>query len=424
MPNYFVTYGAMDGDAGANLLWHAFILLSKYDPQTQQMEVVDNWGFYGVPTTDKNPITRGIKKYLRVDTDFTGNHGILQHEDVRSLDLGKGLNGVTFELTEKKFNELYNKCHKIDHDQFEAIDEVVAQNGLQNCAKEKHRNYAFEHLSQLIYKIECLKADLEQREPRLKYFRVLCGGSRNCKMQVLELLQGILTPAQVARVRGWSAKVPRWSGRMEKIYLYSTGPLHEHRKRSGDVIRFRDAKQDKDQVKLFWTLPPQELETQYGETRRFLKLSDEYCYQAKQVVAQLQQLEWFFINVTLDDKYTDLKKKLIYRIHESYEAFSKVDPSCVYTNDNSWSASFLSLLSIPRDEHEKLLAQKIHQAKMLMLGLYSAVVDRWETDMDILQEDIEGLAALLPVDKQKELCDILGRTYLEPEFEPEQKIAL
>ena len=53
----------------------------------------------------------------------------------------------------------------------------------------------------------------------------------------------------------------------------------------------------------------------------------------------------------------------------------------------------------------------------LIDSLYSAVVDGWEKteDESALEEDVESLAVYLTVEKQKQLCGIIGREYLEPE---------
>ncbi len=87
---YFVTFGAQDSDADGNPLWHSFLLLSQQKDGADQLEVYDHWGFYGLPSTDGEGIKKSIKKKLLMDTNVYGNHGMLIHEKLRFLDLGRG----------------------------------------------------------------------------------------------------------------------------------------------------------------------------------------------------------------------------------------------------------------------------------------------------------------------------------------------
>src|ERR1700722_15753039 len=113
MAIYTVTFCTMDQETGSSPFWHTCLLLSRLDDHTKKLEVVDNWGFYGLPSPDSNPCLRRLKIMFRLDLAFTGTHGMLKHEEMRYLDGGKGLHGATFELTEEKFIELQKKCEKI-----------------------------------------------------------------------------------------------------------------------------------------------------------------------------------------------------------------------------------------------------------------------------------------------------------------------
>lgn len=104
---YAVTFCTTDQEVGSNPLWHSCLLLSKMDETSKLLEVVDNWGFYGLPTTNRNNSWLDqLKIKMGLDVDLIGNHGMLRHEELRFLDQGYGLRGVTFELTKDDFELL------------------------------------------------------------------------------------------------------------------------------------------------------------------------------------------------------------------------------------------------------------------------------------------------------------------------------
>ncbi len=419
---YLVTFCAMDSEAEANPFWHTFLLLSRFDQKTQKLEVVDTWGFYGLPTTAKDSWTRRLKIKIGLDVDFTDNHGMLRHEETRFLDLGCGLHGATFEVSEAKFLELQAKCQKMASEQDEAIKDFVQPlKLLPKLGSQKTRIYPYEHLSNYIYGIEKIKAQQEERPSRLKPFELkismtLWGPSVNhsngCKSQAIKLLVGILSKKQIDRLteNGKHVCVPRWSGKMEKIFLHSSGPLREHKKKSGEIVHFRDG-HDKD-VKLHWTMPPQEIETISGATRDLFKLDDDHSYAVKKIVRQLQKLEWLFRNAILPSEFFPLRDKLINTFKEHYEGFAILEPKKPKSNISSLKGFFMSLIDYPRDEDEGILMDKIDQAKQFINDLYMAVIDDWELEKD--DDSLEALAAYLPINKKKELCSIVGRAFDEP----------
>lgn len=411
-----VTFCAMDEDiANTPFLWHACMLLSSYDPVTKKLEVIDNWGFYGLPTTSPDSVLRAMKIKIGLDVDMTGNHGMLRHEATHDLDRGCGLNGVTFELTPDKFKELQDKCQKMVREQNDAIDDVIKPLNLVESIKTKARIYSYEHLSPSIFALEKVKATNQNRDPRLKEFKLSCGGMRTCKVQIVELLEGILTPEQVARVRGQSAAIPRLSGKLEKMYLHSVGPTRTHTKSSGQAVLYRDQKLDPE-VKLYWTFPPQEIETISDETRRFLEIKNENVDSIKNVISQLQRVEWFFKNATIPAKYENYREELLAIIHDQFEVFSILEPKAESrTDNNTWSNSMLSLFSQNIDEGDQDLMSKYDDAKYLLTSLYFAMVDGWDLEDENDDPDVEELAAYLPENEMRQLCSILGRSYMEPE---------
>ncbi len=220
-------------------------------------------------------------------------------------------------------------------DQETAINEFVETQGIKGKPPEKTRIYPHEQFSRLIYATENIKAEQQGREARLKPFELrLSWGlfgpslalSQNCKTQALSLLSYVLSKEQIERLTeyGEHPTVPRRSGPMESIFFHSTGPLREHRKSSGDVVHYRDLKDPG--VKLYWTVPPQELEALSEETIKLLQIDGEYCEEVKAIVRKLQRLEWLLINSNLPEKYRPYKDELINKVVGCYKAFSFIEP--------------------------------------------------------------------------------------------------
>jgi hypothetical protein len=442
MPIYTVTFCTMDRETGSNPFWHTCLLLSRLDDNAKKMQVVDNWGFYGLPSTNNS--LRRVKVSIGLDIDLQGNHGMLRHEEMRYLDLGRGLHGVTFELTEDKFKELQKKCDTMAAEQMQAINEIVIPLNYKPKPAEKTRIYPYEDISRHIFGLEKALAKQQNRESRLKPFELSFFETANtCKVQVLTLLQNILTPQQITRLTGALRPVSRYSGKMENIYLHSSGPMRQHVKSSGDIINFRDGT-DKD-VKLHWTLPPQEIETLSGEVQNLFKVSHNYSEEVKKVIRALQQLEWLFINSKLDAKYEASREKLITHIRDLYEDFSTVSHKVSQTTKGGLSDTIAWLFSQPKDKNEEWLMNYLENARDLFNNFYMAITDNWESEnlvtvsdekavsddkklsplvSEDLDEDIEALAACLTDDKKKEVCKIIGRQYVEPEHLSLEKLSI
>jgi len=274
---FAVTFCATDDKADSNMMWHACVLLSKRDEVSNKFEVMDNWGFYGLPSTGaSDSLLRQAKIKLSLDVDLTGNHGKWRHEETRFLDRGQGLHGRTYELTEEQFLAYQKHFRTLDQEENAAIEEIAAF--LKLKPKAKPRIYAYEDESPLIFAIENKKAKEEGGKSRLNPFGLRVGldflpplphirKSDTCKSQALAALRNartdagdlILSDEQVNELtdHGKHPSVPRFSGpMMEDIRLHSTGPLVEHTKKSGEKTHFRKDV-GTDGVRLFWTLPPQ-----------------------------------------------------------------------------------------------------------------------------------------------------------------------
>lgn len=428
---YFVTYCAMDGNTGANLLWHSCILLSKENPGLNKLQVIDTWGFYGVPSTENsggwfNTTLRSLKKKVGLDIDLTGNHGLLRHEETRFLDLGHGLHGITFELTEDQFNTLEKTCKQMILDQEAAIKEFAELHQLKEKPKNETRIYPYEHVSKLIYDTECVVAQQNKRQPRLQPFDMHVWdltGSHTCKTQAIALLKTVLTKEQIAILteNGQYPTIPRRSGQMEPIFLHSTGPLRERIKRSGDIELYRDAEDV--EVKLYWTIPPQVIDTSDPETEKCFLLPMDYIDEVKTVVMQLQRMEWLFRKNTLPNGLEPYKQALFDEIFALYNAFSCIKPKEPYYKITGLKGYALGLFSMPRDPVEKRVLAALEDAQVFLNGLYMATTEYCEIDPE--NPCVELLASYLSIPAKKQLCELLGRTYCEPlersSYEPVEK---
>lgn len=428
-----VTFAAMDGLVGANPFWHGFLVLSRMVPEEKKLRVVDTWGFYGLPSTDaKDSWTKWLKVVLGLDVNFIGNHGMFRHEDVRFLERGKGLHGVTFELTEEQFLLLMTACETREKEQAAAIQEGVDYLDLKpkNPAEAAIRIYPYEHRSTLLFEMERIKAQEQGRASRLHPFEFTCSlglsgpsfaAANTCKSEVLSLLATVLSPEQIARLteNNKHPTIPRYSGPMESIFLHSEGELSTHTKKSGEVAHFRGALGDK--VQLYWTLPPQELEST-PETKALWAIDPKYIDEVKAIIRQLQEVEWALIDATVPPHAQALQQSLIKDIRDCYEAFAQISPK---DDDYSKEVSGLKglmffVMSRPRSKEEQSLMAKLGQAKGLLNDIYMAMdiaVD--PTSLPEVQEDEESIDSMQVVNYLSEkdkraICKLMHRTYCDP----------
>lgn len=106
MPNYYITYGVMGREAGANPFNHAFLLLSRQLETNGPIEVIDSVGYYSVTSTTYEPCAKALKDLVGNHFDLQNAHGYFKQEAMRDLD-GKGLTGISFSVTEAQFNAVY-----------------------------------------------------------------------------------------------------------------------------------------------------------------------------------------------------------------------------------------------------------------------------------------------------------------------------
>jgi len=410
----------MNSEAGANPLWHSCLLLSQTDEVSNQLNVVEHWGYYGAPTTDApNSWSRAVKIKLGMDVDFTNNHGMLRREP-KGLDLGMGLQGLSYEVTQENFERLQKRGADIVEGQNAAIEEAADYLGLMPA--KTYRIYPYELDSALIYQVEKKKALKEGRESRLNRFElrltwdsILPGldHSYNCKSQVVDLLALVLNPKDIQEIRNTHPTIPRYSGDMEPILLHSTGPLSQ-RSKGGDTIFYRDGLNP--EVRLSWTLPPQKVKALSPDTQCLFAIHRDHCAQVISIVKRLQRLEWLLINAKLAEQYHTYKEELIQEIRTHYRAFSFIQPK-----DDTKSFGITGLaywfFSLPRDKDEDQLMKKINAASHLLNSLYMAAVEKWRITPDKFTPAMEAVVAYLPETEQRKLCRLLGRSYCSADEE-------
>lgn len=415
----FVTFCVQDSEAGANPLGHSLLLFSQFDEHSDNrwLKVVDAFGFYGLPSTrSKNSLIRKLKISVGLDTNFSGNHGMLRHEEWRYLDLGKGLRGVTFELTAEQFQQLLSNCNTMISEQQQAIDEVVQSQGIEPAPKGQYRIYPHEHLGPIIYQLEQIKAQQKGLESRVKPFNARfrfgwtgpdISKSHNCKSQAIELLSTVLTAQQIDRLteKGKHPTIPIYSGRMESIHLFSTGKLHVFQKSSGEMVHYRRA----DDIALWFTIPPQECEFIAEDTKALFTLDKIYCQQAKSAVRKLQKLEWFLLSAQVSEKSEAMKKSLLAEVTQSYQDFACIRPLNRDPKNTLVPSTVLAFFKIPNTDLQISLQSKLQKVTSLFNTLSSAIADE---SCDGEGAD-GGLSYLSMVDQQK-ICKIIGQTYVQP----------
>jgi hypothetical protein len=443
---YLVTFCTFDHTVEGNPAWHGAFILSKYNETRKQVEVVDTWGYYGVPSTGSpDDWLTQLKRNIGLDVDLSGNHGWLMHEEVRFMDMGHGLHGYSYELTEGQFNELQDECHARVQAQESAVREVLGDKGLTAPPTGKMRCYPGEKHSKDVYEIEQRKAKIEQRDPRLHPFdfKLSLGwngptlkGSHTCKTEALSILETVLSPELLAPYH--KSTFPRWiSGGMENIILHSEGELDVHKRSSGKKAYYRDGK--KEGVKLIWTVPPQKIKPLPGSSiDKLWAVDEEYCYKAKQVAGTLQKLEWMIRQAEIPEDCEIYRTELLKRIVTFYQEFSFINPEMKTPKLSGMSGFFYSLANLPRNKEQYHLLKQIEQAERLFNSLYMALVhgmeindklppepafftvNENETDEKFYDENpLEALVSYLSLDDQKKLCKIIGRNYCDPDSDDE-----
>ncbi len=382
---FFVTYCAMDQQL-ANPLWHACLVLSYWPGPEEKIEVTNSWGFYAAPMANPNSNINKIKKKFGFVFDFKGNYGHLMKEEVRFLDLGYGLCGVTFEISLEQFMDLKKRC----------ADRMAIENQAIQEAKERLSKKGVVPTSIDIFHEEQRCALQENRESRLGEFgfnySIKKGfqDSNTCKTGALQLLRDIgIDKEQIDNLVPSSRYVafPRvGGGQLEQFHLHSTGPLQKHTSnRTGKINFFRvwDVEGTKvKRTKVYWTFPPQNIISEDAELSTYFTISPKYAAQSKRMIRQLQSIEHEIRNASLPAELDAQRLQMAQQICDLYYGFSTLNS--VSTAD--------------------VIEAKITAAERFLNSLYTMIND---SDVDA------GVVAMqLPVEVKKKICEIMGQHFL------------
>jgi len=377
---FFVTYCAMDQQL-ANPLWHACLVLSYWPGPGEKIEVTNSWGFYAAPMANPNSNINKIKKKLGFVFDFKGNYGHLMKEEVRFLDLGYGLCGVTFEISLEQFMDLKKRC----------ADRMAIENQAIQEAKERLLKKGVVPTSIDIFHEEQRCALQENRKSRLGEFGFnysIKNGfqdSNTCKTGALQLLREIgIDKEKLDNLIPSSRYVafPRvGGGQLEQFHLHSTGPLQKHTSNRTGKVNFFRAWENKG-TKVYWTLPPQNIISAEPEVIAYFSIPAEYASRSKKSIRQLQGIEHEIRNANLPAELDAQRLQMAQQICDLYEAFSRINST---TKTDAIEARVIA-------------------AERFLDSLYVMIND--------LEVNNNAVATQLPVDVKKKICEIMGQHFL------------
>lgn len=382
---FFVTYAVMDG-ALANPFWHAFLLLSYWPGHGHKIQALNAWGFYAAATTTPDSMYRKLKQAIHLDIDLQNNHGLLKIEELRYLDVGYGLRGVTFDISFEQFCQLKANCRNLIAGQAQATKEAI----------ERLSTGTYTPNSKEIFQEEMRRAKLESRPSRLKPFEFrLCldsagltlNNSHSCKSLALDLLRDIGIEQKYLddlTQQNSSKAIPRNSGYLEPIFLHSTGPAREHiSERTGKITLFRTW-QDK-QAKLFWTLPPQLLMNANPKLETLFYLPDIYEEKVKSVIKRLQALQKIVENVAPTDATKEFVQRLVAHINKLYDVFAVILSS----------------------NRKAVISKKITEVESFFDDIHSAIIDDWDDE-----KEPAFIVAKFAESEQRAICKLIERPYM------------
>lgn len=225
--SYYATYTVADTDAGFNVFWHSFLMLSEQEEDNGPIKVIDAVGFNSQPSTTTHPVHKTIKSAIGIKVDLQGGHGILEKEQIRYLNKG-GLHGVTFQISLDQRKELKRLYEKQMSDEVEAIKDLNSELEAQGQKPDGPKRFQLDQS-----KLEPLR--------RLRPFLITMDLTKNgfnstkshdCKHNALRLLfeAGIITPEIRKEIIGANSTnvFPRSSQKVERLRLVSTGnPIKE-----------------------------------------------------------------------------------------------------------------------------------------------------------------------------------------------------
>lgn len=263
-PKYVVTYCVMTDEAGANPFWHSLILMSEQTDENAPIEVKHAFGFYSTyPSSTTNPVIKFLKDLLGFKIDLQDSHGHLETEKLRYLD-GQGLRGISFDVTQEKYQALHDKYQNARRLEQEAIGEYDALLRAEGMPVNGHTRWMKE--KQFLSE--------KRHDQRLFPFHIDWGFSWNfedfgfftnqsytCKSRALDLLRDvdIIDEHLAANILGTAAAhaFPRYgSEHLPSIQLVSTGERAAEEKIDSSGNRKVHYNRSWESSQLFWAHAP------------------------------------------------------------------------------------------------------------------------------------------------------------------------
>lgn len=437
-PACFVSWCAMNQEVGANPLWHGCLILSVQMDENSPVQVIDSVGFYGVtPCSDTNRLSRFLKKQIGLNIDLTGGYGELRHEEMRFLDKGVGLEGITFHLSQQQFYKLRQEiAYDIEQQEIakdaawhgiamdmqkdpKLVDKARIALAANNKPFDEQAIYAYlrqqaqeKAKPSEVYQKELAYAQQNRKKPRLKPFEfrtswtpftvVTFADSHTCKNVSANLLNRAHIPLEWRKELGLdssSATMPRYSGKAnaEALQLYSEGQYSEHKSsRTAKVHKFREWKPELPQnadgkPKLFWAIPPNIIVANHTEQQTSQAFIDTLTIPAEthqvlsDIMKQLQQTE----ELLFQSELANSEPKLQFVIDELH--------SCITAFNIPQKNQDVQYLQKMVDRSNSLL-QTIFQAvnsQSKLMSLTEAQKESFSVSLNLTSEEVNKLQQLL-----------------------------
>lgn len=362
---YGFVYCIMGPERETNITGHVCIALYCTNDKGKKM-VTRTAGYYAMPP---NSFFDNLFNY-----DISGNFGWFKTERLGDFDSVHPMRAKLYKLPKNKYDELDAKCQKMLDDQQQAVTDHATVTKLPRL--EKFRHHPFENNSLLINELEKERAATLRLPSRLKPFELLPPKLNNCKFQILNLLQGIIPSEEIKLLKGSISFIPRSSGQLDAVFFNGEGPFHQHQKKSKNCLFFRSAAP----------------KTVYFREQKDSQLSIMTCPQDDktiQLIERLKKIERLLIFPDTKELQTNIllaREALLKYVQETYQLLA--------------TAFFRTV--------------PIAEAEDLLNAFYAAAIGEFELESVKLSEDLPFVVVpALSKQKQKQLCDILGKPYIQ-----------
>lgn len=366
---YSVAYCIVGPERGFNSAWHACIALARKD-ENGEKEVTQTLGYYAVPGLNFIENIIGF--------DMRDNHGVFKQERSRYFDVADAMYVKEYDLTKELYDEALKRCQMRISEQAQAISEHATV--LKLVPKAKFRHYPYEDSSLAIFELEKERSKTLNLPMRLRPFQFTPPNLSNCKFQSLDILDGIIPAEEIKRLEGVSRTIPRWSGKLDRMFFHAEGPLHPHNKKSEKRCFFFNKKNTGGFV--------------YSRESKDSRLWLITCPQSDKIIDLIQRLRQAEKLLEHPDHFHPKQAELLKYIKEHYRSLS-----------SSKLSSVTDLFKIDHVENAKSLLDTLHTAA---IGEYDSDGINPYAKVDLPFFVVPNLSP----EKKKELCSILGKPYL------------